>query len=156
MNIQINPAPVRKSITVKAKPERAFDVFTADMTRWWLPDHHIGKVPMKEIVAEPKSGGRWYEIGEDGSVCEWGKVLIWDPPTRVVFAWQLNAAWQFDPDFVTEVEIRFIPEKAGTRVELEHRNLDRYGADAAEVRRMIDSEGGWPATLVAFAAAVDA
>ncbi|HZP20153.1 MAG TPA: SRPBCC family protein [Bauldia sp.] len=156
MNIQINPAPVRKSVTVKAKPERAFDIFTAGMTTWWLPDHHIGQVPLKEIVAEPRPGGRWYEVGEDGSICEWGKVLVWDRPNRVVFAWQLNAAWKYDPDFVTELEVRFVPEAAGTRVELEHRNLDRYGADAAEIRRMIDSEGGWPTALVAFAAAANA
>ena len=104
---------MRKAISVKAAPERAFRVFTAEMTRWWHPDHHIGKSPLKAAVVEPRAGGRWYEVGEDGSECEWGKVLVWDPPARVVFAWQLTGEWKYDSAFVTEVEVRFIPEGLG-------------------------------------------
>src|ERR1700738_2810923 len=97
MDMQIKPAPVRKSISVKAAPERAFRVFTAEMTRWWRPDHHIGKSPLKAAVVEPRAGGRWYEVGEDGTTCEWGKVLVWEPPARIVFAWQLTGEWKYDP-----------------------------------------------------------
>lgn len=151
MNIQIVATPVRKSIDVKASPARAFEVFTAQMTKWWHPDHHIGKAAMKAAVVEPRAGGRWYEIGEDGAECEWGKVLVWEPPNRVVFAWQLNGAWQYDPDFVTEVEVRFIPQGNGTRVELEHRNLDRFGDKAVEVRATLDSSDGWQSGLETYA-----
>lgn len=155
MNIQIVPAPVRKSLVVKASPERAFEVFTGRMTSWWHPDHHIGKSPLKEAVVEPRAGGRWYEVGEDGSQCEWGKVLIWEPPARVVFAWQINEEWQYDPNFLTEVEVRFIPDGTGTRVELEHRNIDRFGSKIEEVRAALDSTDGWSGDLRMFADVVD-
>jgi len=151
MDLQIRPAPVRKSILVKVPPDVAFHVFTAEMTRWWHPDHHIGKSPLKAAVVEPRAGGRWYEVGEDGSTCEWGKVLIWEPPARVVFAWQLTGEWKYDPDFVTEVEVRFIADGAGTRVELEHRNLDRYGGAAEQIRQSLDSPEGWAGGLRLFA-----
>jgi uncharacterized protein YndB with AHSA1/START domain len=155
MNLVINPAPVRKAISVKVPPPRAFTFFTGKMMRWWRPDHHIGKSPMKEIVLEPLQGGRWYEIGDDGTACEWGKVLVWEPPSRIVLAWQLNSSWQYDADFVTELEVRFIPEGGGTRVELEHRNIDRFGDKSAETRAALDSPGGWTGAMVAFAEAAD-
>ena len=155
MDLQIRPAPVRKSISVKAPPERAFEVFTAQMTRWWHPDHHIGKSPLKAAVVEPRVGGRWYEVGEDGTTCDWGKVLVWEPPARVVFAWQLTGEWKYDPEFVTEVEVRFIPEGSGTRVELEHRNIEPYGEHAEAVRASLDSPGGWAGGLGLFANAVE-
>jgi len=156
VNLQITPAPVRKTITVKASPARAFDVFTTRMIRWWRPDHHIGKSPMQDVVLEPRVGGRWYEVGDDGTVCEWGKVLEWEPPRRFVLAWQLNHEWQYDADFVTELEVRFAAEGDATRVDLEHRNLERYGDRVAEVRRSLDAPGGWTGALEAFAAAVAA
>jgi uncharacterized protein YndB with AHSA1/START domain len=156
MDGEIRPAPVRKTIHVRAAPERAFHVFTAEMTRWWHPDHHIGKSPLKAAVVEPRAGGRWYEIDEDGSTCEWGKVLVWEPPGRVVFAWQLTSEWKYDPAFVTEVEVCFIPDGNGTRIELEHRNLERYGQAADSVRRSLDSPEGWAGGLRLFAAAVEA
>jgi uncharacterized protein YndB with AHSA1/START domain/uncharacterized protein YciI len=155
MTVTIRPAPVKKSVRVKAPPARAFDFFTGKMIRWWREGHHIGKSPMKDVVLEPKVGGRWYEVGTDGAVCEWGKVLAWDPPRRVVLAWQLTADWAYDANFVTELEVRFLPEGTGTLVELEHRNLDRFGAKAAEVRASLDAEGGWTAAMVAFAAELD-
>ena len=156
MNREISPAPVRKTITVKATPARAFDVFTSRMIRWWRTDHHIGKSPMADVVLEPKLGGRWYEVGTDGAVCEWGKVLAWDPPRRIVLAWQLNADWAYDRDFVTELEVRFVPDGDRTRVELEHRNLERFGANAERVRASLDAEGGWTAALADFATMVNA
>ena len=152
MNIQIAPAPVRKSIAVKAKPDRAFEVFTAGMGRWWAKEHLIGTSPLRDVVLEPRAGGRWFELNEDGSTCEWGRVLAWDPPGRVLLAWQLNADWKYDPSFVTELEVRFTPEGDGTRVDLEHRNLDRFGDKAEGVRAALDSHEGWNLEISAYAA----
>jgi uncharacterized protein YndB with AHSA1/START domain len=148
---RIVPAPVRKSILVKAEPARAFEVFTAGISRWWPGSHSIGTSPQKEVVMEPKVGGRWFERGEDGSECQWGQVLAWEPPSRVVLAWQIDAQWRFDPHLVTEVEVRFIPEGQATRVELEHRNLERYGVQSEAVRATYDSPGGWSGLLEGFA-----
>ena len=146
--------PVRKQIIVEATPERAFRIFT-DNSAWWPPEHHIGKADLEAVVLEPRPGGRWYERGVDGSECDWGHVLVWDPPKRVVLAWQLSSQWQYDPSLVTEVEVRFTPVGAGkTRVELEHRNLERYGDAAAELRKAIDATNGWAAHLERFASAV--
>jgi uncharacterized protein YndB with AHSA1/START domain len=154
--LAITPAPVRKSILVKAPPERAFEVFTTGIGRWWPQSHHIGKAEMQDAIMEPRAGGRWYERGADGSECEWGRVLAWEPPQRVVLAWQLAADWQYDPNLVTEVEVRFTPEGNGTRVDLEHRNLERFGDHADAVRAQIDSEGGWGLILQLFADAAAA
>ena len=154
MNIQIVPAPVRKSITVKATPERAFEIFTAGMGRWWAREHHLGTSALKDVVLEPREGGRWFEVNEDGSTCEWGKVLAWDPPRQVLLAWQINADWKYDASFVTELEIRFTPEGEGTRVDLEHRNLDRFGEKAEAVRAMLDSNDGWNLGMTAYAGEV--
>lgn len=146
---------VRTEVIVEAPPERAFRVFTEKMEAWWPPEHHIGKAPMKAPVMETRAGGRWYEVGTDGSECEWGRVLVWDPPRRLVLAWQLNAEWQFDSSFATEVEINFTPvSEKRTRVALEHRNLERFGVKEEQVRIAIGSPGGWPGTLERFAGAV--
>src|SRR5687767_9970756 len=88
-----------KQLTVEAPAERAFRVFTANMGAWWPREHHIGKAALKDCVVEPKVGGRWYEVTDDGATCEWGKVLAWEPPTRLVLAWQLNAQFAYDPSF---------------------------------------------------------
>jgi len=96
-------------------------------------------------------GGRWYAVGEDGSRGETGYVIEWQPPTRLVLAWQLSGEWQFDPELVTEVEVRFLAESAAvTRVELEHRKLERMGDKAAQVHGMVDAPGGWMAILESF------
>jgi uncharacterized protein YndB with AHSA1/START domain len=153
--MQIVPTPVRKSILVKAPPERAFAVFTAGMGRWWKKEHHLGTSPLKDVVLEPQEGGLWYEINEDQSTCEWGRVLAWDPPRRLLLAWQIDAAWRYDPAFVTELEIRFTPVVEGTRVDLEHRNLDRYGDKAESIRAMLDSDDGWNLGIAAYAEAVN-
>jgi uncharacterized protein YndB with AHSA1/START domain len=149
--------PVSKLIRVNADPERAFEVFTAGMGRWWLPTHSINptKSPIASVVIEPRNGGRWYERGNDGSECDWGRVLVWEPPTRLVLVWQINARWMFDPMLVTEVEIRFDATAAGaTEVRLEHRNLERFGDAAANVRAAFDSEGGWGGLLEGYAKAL--
>lgn len=125
------------------------------MGRWWRPEHHLGKSPLKDVVLEPRVGGRWFEVNEDGSSCDWGKVLAWEPPTRLLLAWQLNGDWQYDADFVTELEIRFTPDGNGTRVELEHRHLDRYGDKTAAVRGSLDSEEGWAGALTAYTREVE-
>ena len=151
MNVLIKPAPVRKSIAVKASRERAFEVFTAGMGRWWRKDHSILKSPQADVVLEKHAGGRWYERGEDGSECEWGRVLAWEPPDRILLAWQIDGDWKYDPDFLTEVEVRFVEEgRLRTRVDLEHRLLERYGEKAETVRAALDSAEGWSGGLRAF------
>jgi uncharacterized protein YndB with AHSA1/START domain len=152
MNRTIMPAPVRKSVRVGAPPERAFEAFTAGVGRWWPKTHHIGASDLDTQVIEPKAGGRWYERGVDGVECALGKVLVWEPPARLVLGWQLTPDWKFDPDLMTEVEVRFIPNgPKATLVELEHRNLDRFGDRADAFRRQIDSPEGWGGILQLFA-----
>ena len=106
----IKIAPVRKQIVVNASQSRAFTVFTAKMSRWWPATHSILKSPLKECIVEPRVGGRWYAVGEDGSSCQTGYVIEWQPPERLVLAWQIDPQWQYDPELVTEVEVKFIPE----------------------------------------------
>ena len=148
----IRPAPVRKVVQVGVSPQRAFEVFTAGFARWWPGSHHIGKAPYKTAVIEPRAGGRWYEIGEDGSECPWGDVLAWEPPTRLLLAWRIGADWQYHADLETEVEVTFVAEGAGARVTLEHRRLERMGEAAEGLRAQIDSEGGWTGILALYAA----
>ena len=146
--------PVRKEILVEAPPERAFRVFTDKFGQWWPRDHHIGEAALKDAVIEPRVGGRWYEVRIDGSEGDWGKVLVWDPPRRIVMAWQLNSQWEYDPNFVTELELRFTPVgPMKTRVELEHRNMDRFGDAEAVTREALDSPQGWITHLTLFAKA---
>jgi uncharacterized protein YndB with AHSA1/START domain len=150
MNLHVQPAPVRKTIFVASAPERAFDVFANGIGRWWPRSHKIGPADLDAPVIEPREGGRWYERDVDGSECEIGKVLVWDPPVRLVLAWQLTPDWKFDPDLVTEVEVTFTPEGDGTRVDLEHRHLERMGERAEAARQAIDAPGGWGLLLQLF------
>jgi uncharacterized protein YndB with AHSA1/START domain len=144
-------AAVRKELVVEAPQERAFRVFTEGIHRWWPKGHHIGKAELQEAVLEPRAGGRWYERGVDGSECLWGKVLVYEPPRRLVLAWQINAQWQYDETFSTEVEVRFTSEgPKRTRVELEHRDLERFGAQQEEIRKAFESGGGWTGILAEF------
>ncbi|MFI4934798.1 MAG: SRPBCC family protein [Caulobacterales bacterium] len=151
---RIQPAPVRKSVTVNATPERAFEVFTARFASWWPPSHHIGATDMKTAVLEPRVGGRWYEIGTDGAECEWGDVLVWAPPARLVLAWRIGADWKYHADLLTEVEVTFTAEGGATRVDLEHRRLENIGEAAPALRTAIDGEGGWTGILKSYADAV--
>ena len=153
MSSQIRPAPVRKSIFVDAPQALAFDVFTSGIGRWWPKSHKIGPADLDRPVIEPRSGGRWYELDTDGSQCEIGKVVTWEPPARLVLTWQLNAEFKFDPGLVTEVEVQFTPEGSGTRVNLEHRHLERLGETAEALREAVDSPGGWSGLLQLYAEA---
>jgi hypothetical protein len=144
-------APVRKQLRVRASQSRAFTVFTEHMSRWWPATHSILKSPLKECIVEPRVGGRWYAVGEDGSTCQTGYVIDWQPPQSLLLAWQINAAWQYDPALITEVDVRFIAEGADTtRIELEHRHLERMGDAAAAARSAVDSPRGWAGILDSF------
>jgi uncharacterized protein YndB with AHSA1/START domain len=146
--------PVRKQVMVEASAEHAFRVFTQGIDRWWPREPHIGKSPLKQQILEPHVSGRWYSVCEDGSQCDVGKVLVWEPPRRLVLAWQITAQWQHDATFLTEVEVTFTPEgPRRTRVDLEHRGLDAYGAAAAAIRKEIDAPGGWGKIVEMFASA---
>lgn len=143
---------VRKRTVVDAPQAFVFDFFTSGQNEWWPRAHHIGgKEPFTAIV-EPRAGGRWYERADDGSECSWGKVLVWEPPARVVFSWDIGADWKHDPELGTEVELTFTAEgPERTLVVLEHRKLERYADKAELMRAMFDSDDAWLATLLAFA-----
>ena len=153
MNATIQIAPVRKTVWVKASPQRAFEVFTAGIDRWWPRTHSIGAAPLCESVIEPFVGGRWYAKHADGTDSVVGHVLVWEPPARFACTWEIGADWKSDARvaFASEVDVRFVAEPAGgTRVELEHRNFERMGAVGGEKMRK-DVDGGWPALLDLFA-----
>jgi uncharacterized protein YndB with AHSA1/START domain len=155
---QTTDVPVRKSITVNATAARAFQVFTEGFDSWWPRSHHIGSSPMKKAIIEGFVRGRCYSEQIDGTDCDWGQVLEWEPPRRFVIAWQINGEWKHEPDLAksSEVEVRFTSLADGTtRVDLEHRHLSRHGAAAASIRAGIDAPGGWGSLLQAFAEQVD-
>jgi uncharacterized protein YndB with AHSA1/START domain len=158
MSAGADPNSVRKVVSVQAPQAVAWRVFTEKMGTWWpLAHYKIGKAKAVNAIIEPRVGGRWYERGDDGSTCAWGTVLSWEPHSRLVLSWDINADWQYDPALKTEIEVRFIADgKDGTRVELEHRKLDRYGARRDEMRRIFDTEGDWGRLLAAFARAAAA
>jgi uncharacterized protein YndB with AHSA1/START domain len=145
---------VRKTVSVEVPPDVAWRVFTEKMGAWWpLATHKIGKARAVVAVIEPRVGGRWYEWGDDGSTCDWGRVLSWERHSRLVLSWEISADWRHDPNLKTQVEVRFVADvKNRTRVELEHRGLEAYGARREEMRGIFDSDGGWKGLLDAFAA----
>ena len=150
---QIRPTPIRRTVTVKADPQRSFAAFTANMGAWWPASHTIGGSQKPEVVLEGRVGGRWYERNPEGAECEWGKVLVWDPPGRIVLSWAIGADFKYDPALSLEVEVRFVAlGPASTRIELEHRNFERLGDAAEGMRAAIDSEAGWTGVLQAYAA----
>ena len=154
MSQTISPAPIRKTLSVGVSPDKAFRVFTEGMGRWWPRTHHIGKSELVQVVVEPRAGGRWYEVCADGSECQWGNVLAWEPPRRLLLAWRLNRDFAYDPDLLTEVEIRF--EAAGdgaTRIDFEHRGLEGLGAEAGSA--IAGMETGWGQILAEFTAAAE-
>jgi len=154
VTVQTIDTSVRTSIVVEAPVERAFSVFTEGIGSWWNPDHHILEGELAEMVFEPRVGGHVYDRGVDGSECRWARVLAYEPPNRVVISWDINTQWQLeaDPGRTSEVEVRFVPEGADrTRVELEHRNLDRHGGGWEQMRDAVGSPDGWPAGLRGFA-----
>jgi uncharacterized protein YndB with AHSA1/START domain len=146
----IRPAPIRKSMVVKAGINRAFDVF-ANRMHDWSPAVQSLQGGRTSIVIEPRVGGRWYEISESGSQADWGQVLVWEPPNRMILAWQLDANFSYDPDLITEVEVRFAPAgEHRTQIEFEHRNLDRFGARSEATKASLDSEGGWSGSFALY------
>ena len=153
MNRIVSIAPVRKSVVVQATPQKAFDVFTAGIDRWWPKSHGIGSAPLRESIIEPYVGGRWYAKCDDGSDVTVGHVRVWQPGERFVVTWEISAAWKPDARvaFASEVEVRFLDDSDGrTRVELEHRNFERMGAaDGETMRKNVD--GGWPGLLNLYA-----
>ena len=150
MTITIKIAPVRKTIRVNVGQACAFEVFTSGLGRWWPLNMGIGKLPMKSAMMETRLGGRWYELAEDGTQADVGKIIAWEPPQRFVITWDINGQWKPDTTVGSEVEVRFIPDGANaTRVELEHRKFEQMGADAGEsMRKSVD--GGWPGLLERF------
>jgi len=142
-------APIRKTLSVRGIPSQVFALFTERMNAWWPEGKTIGPQPRVAVVMEPHVQGRWYEVSDLGIETMWGKVLVWEPPCRLVLAWQIDASWRYDPDFVTEVELVFAPDDGRTRVEFEHRNLERFGPSAEAHANLLGS--GWPTMLDLFA-----
>ena len=151
------PAPatsIRHEVVVEAPIERAFTVFTEGLGSFKPPEHNLLGVEIAETVFEPRVGGDVYDRGVDGSVCRWARVLVYEPPNRVVISWDISPHWQIETDLekTSEVEVRFKPETPErTRVELEHRELDRHGDGWEAVREGVDSQDGWPTYLRRFA-----
>jgi uncharacterized protein YndB with AHSA1/START domain len=147
-------APIVRTVEVKASPARAFELFTTHMADWWGKGRTIAKQPHVAIVVEPKAGGRWFEIDAEGVETPWGTVLAWEPPGRLLLGWRINSRWTYDADFLTEVEMTFAARPGGgTIVTLEHRDLERFGADAAKHAAALG--GGWPTHLGEFARYAD-
>jgi len=142
-------APIIAEVAVRQPPARAFELFTSRIGEWW-PGKTIGARPHVAIVLEPRAEGRWYERDAEGDETQWGKVLAWEPPHRVLLGWQLDTSFTHNPDFLTEVEISFTAlADGGTRVRLEHRDLERFGAEAERIAGMI--RPGWQEKLDGFA-----
>jgi uncharacterized protein YndB with AHSA1/START domain len=155
MSTQAQEASVRTSIVVEAPIERAFAVFTEDFGSFKPPEHNMLAVEIAETVFESRVGGHVYDRGVDGSECRWARVLAYEPPNRVLISWDISPQWQIETDLekTSEVEVRFIAEAPErTRVELEHRNLDRHGEGWEAERDGVGGDGGWPLYLRRFAA----
>jgi uncharacterized protein YndB with AHSA1/START domain len=154
--MQQTESSVRKVVVVNVEPEQAFAVFTKNMGQWWPKEHHIGGSPMMAVVIEPRSGGRWYEKDEDGSECDWGTVLVYEAPRRLVLSWHLNGDFEFVADIAraSELEVRFTPEGRKTTVELEHRHFERHGETGDRLRTAVEGPEGWSFILANFAKAV--
>ena len=154
MSTQASDTATRHSIVVEAPIERAFSVFTDGFGTFKPREHNMLQVDIAETVFETRVGGNIYDRGVDGSECRWARVLAYEPPERVVFSWDISPQWQIETDLdkTSEVEVRFIAEASDrTRVELEHRNLDRHGPGWEAERDGVAGDGGWPLYLERFA-----
>jgi uncharacterized protein YndB with AHSA1/START domain len=152
---QTTTAVVRQHIVVDAPLDKAFAVFTERLGDFKPPEHNLLSVPIAETIFEPRVGGHIYDRGTDGSECRWARVLAFEPPRRVLFSWDIGPTWQLetDPENASEVEVRFIAEAPDrTRVELEHRNIDRHGPDWQAVAEGVGHDQGWPLYLERYAA----
>jgi uncharacterized protein YndB with AHSA1/START domain len=146
---------VRRSIVVDAPQDRCFETFV-NMTSWWpLATHTIGEAPARASIVQTRAGGRWYGVDKNGDEHEIGKVLAYEPPHRLLLSWEISCAWKHDENVASEIEVRFVPESpARTRIELEHRNLEVYGADAETARDTYEGDGAWTYVLAAYAKAL--
>jgi uncharacterized protein YndB with AHSA1/START domain len=157
MSTQAQDTAVRTAIVVDAPLERAFSVFTEDFGSFKPPEHNLLEVEIAETVFEPREGGHLYDRGVDGSECRWARVLAYEPPNRVVISWDISPQWQLETDLekTSEVEVRFVSEAPDrTRVELEHRNLERHGKGWEGIREGVAATDGWPLYLQRFAEVV--
>ena len=146
---------VNRHVVVDAPIATAFEVFTARFGDFKPREHNMLQSPIAQTVFEPRVGGHIYDRGEDGSECRWARILAFEPPDRVVFSWDIGPTWQVetDPALTSEVEVRFVAETPDrTRVELEHRNIDRHGPGWQSVRDGVDNQEGWPLYLDRYAA----
>jgi uncharacterized protein YndB with AHSA1/START domain len=154
VSTQATETAIQASIVVEAPIERAFRVFTEDFGSFKPREHNLLGVDIAETVFEPRVGGHLYDRGVDGSECRWARVLAYEPPDRLVLSWGINPRWQIETDLekTSEVEVRFVSEgPERTRVELEHRNLDRHGEGWEGVRAGVGGDGGWPLYLQRYA-----
>ncbi len=152
---QTEAAVVRKQVVVTAPIAQAFTAFTERFGDFKPPEHNLLAAPIAETVFEPHVGGHIYDRAVDGSECRWARILAYEPPDRVVFSWDIGPQWQVetDPELTSEVEVRFVAEgPERTRVELEHRHLDRHGPGWQSVGEGIDGDQGWPLYLTRYAA----
>ena len=158
MTTQGQAATVRQEIAVEAPVDRAFRVFTEQMDKIKPREHNLLGADIAETVFEPRAGGRIYDRGTDGSECAWANVIAFEPPDRVVFSWNVSPRWQVetDPARRSEVEVRFIAEGPDrTRVELEHRHLDRHGDGWEGLRDGVAAPDGWPLYLRRYSDLLD-
>jgi uncharacterized protein YndB with AHSA1/START domain len=145
---------IQETLVVDAPIDRAFSVFTDGLDSWFPREYNLLEVDIAERTFEPRVGGSVYDRGTDGSECHWGRVLAYEPPDRVVFSWNINPRWSIesDPDLVSEVEVRFTAEAPDrTRVELEHRHLERHGEGWEQLREQLAAEAGWSGVLRRYA-----
>ncbi len=152
---QAEAAVVRNHVVVDAPIERAFAVFTERFGDFKPPEHNLLGVDIAATVFEPRVGGNIFDRGVDGSECRWARILAYEPPDRVVFSWDISPQWQIEADAeqTSEVEVRFVAETTQrTRLELEHRNIDRHGSGWEAVSEGVADEAGWPLYLSRFAA----
>jgi hypothetical protein len=143
-------APVRKTVHVRVPIVHAFEVFTSGLTRWWPTTHGVGSKPIQKVLMEPRLGGRWLEIAQDGTETPVATIIMWEPPYRFVMQWQINARWQPDAEMRSEVDVCFTADGAdATHVELVHHKFETMGAEAGASMRK-DVDGGWPGLLGRF------
>jgi hypothetical protein len=151
MSATIVIAPVRKTARVNAPIARAFDVFTSGLSRWWPHDHSVGKKPVQKVLIEPRLGGRWLEISQDGTETIVTTIILWEPPRRVVMVWQVNAQWKPDTTMKSEVDVRFTADGPdATLLELVHHKFETMGAEAGASMRN-DVNRGWPGLIERYA-----
>ena len=152
---QTEATVVRKQVVVNTAITQAFTAFTERFGDFKPPEHNLLQAPIAETVFEPRVGGHIYDRAADGSECRWARILAYEPPHRLVFSWDIGPQWQVEsnPELTSEVEVQFVPEGPNrTRVELEHRHLDRHGPGWQSVGEGVDSEQGWPLYLARYAA----